>query len=1206
MKFNIAAKLGLLAAAVALLMTALVGSWSLRSARKVLTDREVANLTEETELCAFELVNEFRFLRKDILDLATPPGSLDEKTHPFQTFEMVKTLRDQGGAGAAQAKQYLTRRFNELLRLRDYYLEIACVAQEKAGTFPTLLALGRPAVGEAVAARERKLGCLNEVALRALMKEPWNSRKQTFPVRAFPAAGEGDRATPMLLTLAYPVSRQTHDELAGMLLLTIDFEEFVHAHTRHLPRHLTWLTDSDGHLLLHPEPRRQQQIRLASANVEGELPRADEEEALRSFAAHFKNTSVAEHRAFREQHGEQQPEVPLPGLGFFISTQTFAPGAEQAWLREHHAELNKTLTELAHDHPGMRFERVHGTSSSIQVSCREAGHLDEVQRVLSDKEREGGLSPPRWRGSVECRTFAIQFVLLQPDLDARPGPAESRAEAPRFYGLAMAVGLEEIRADVGAATWTTWITVLALSGAAAGVAWLFSRMLTRPLERITRATQRIARGEEDVSLPIKSHDEIGALARSFAEMLDQLKKRREALHESVARMRTILDTAAEGIVTFDERGIIEGFNQAAEQIFGYHVSEMTGTRIGRLMDVPDHAGEFEAGVSDSIRVVRKVVRTSGEVVGRRKDGSTFPVEVSFSEVPLGSRTLVTGIFRDITQRKKAEDEIRRMNEELESRVRLRTLELEDAMAKLELALEGALQASKSKDAFLASMSHELRTPLNAILGFAEMLMENADDEGYTAIVPDLKKIHLAGKHLLDLINDILDLAKIESGTMKLDLTEFSLVDLLDKIKTLAVPLAKQNGNELIFEADGEPGRIRADEKRVRQVLLNLLSNACKFTDKGRITLRARREAGDGEWVVFSVSDTGIGMSAEGMQKLFQPFYQVDSSTTRKRGGTGLGLAITRTFCEMMGGSIRVDSEPGKGSTFTVRLPAVVTPPKEDVPRPAPIPRDLRPDGLAAPRPASAPRDLVLVIDDDANVRELVERFLRKEGLQVRTAASGEEGLRLAKELRPAAITLDVMMPGIDGWALLAALKTDAVTADIPVIMLTIVDNSQRGYALGAADYLTKPIDWPRLGAVLRKFSRASAAAPVLVVEDDPNSRDLVCRLLAREGRSAVTAENGRVALERLAEGVRPALILLDLMMPEMDGFQFLEEFRRHPEYGAIPVVVVTAKELSEEDRRRLNGSVTQILGKGAMSQETLLEQLRQYVQLHLSSPAPSH
>jgi PAS domain S-box-containing protein len=1096
-----------------------------------------------------------------------------------------------------------------LLKLKDYYLEICCLAVDGAGPNPTLLALGRPAAGEAFAPRQDTLLRADRRPLEKLLEEPWDSRRQMFPVRAFRASSavRGDRATPMLLTVAYPISQRTRGPLVGVLLLTIDFEEYIRAHSRHLPRHLLYLTDEDGRILIHPDPNRQQQVRLASAGIEGNPPRADTDDALQYCAARFEKMSAAQQSAFREQRGEQRPEVALPELRFSIATQSFKKGAEQEWLRENHRMLNDALLELGRKFPGLRFDRLHAASSAIQVSCREPDQLRAVQDDLGQKEQSGGLaSPPGWSSVVECRTFAVQSLIVQPDLDARAGQAaaQDRTKTPRYYGLALAVGLEEIRADIGAATWTTWIAVLVISGAAAAVAWLFSRMLTRPLKRITKATERIARGEEDVSLPTSSHDEIGALARSFADMLDQLKRRREALHESVARMRTILDTAAEGIVTFDEHGTVEGFNQAAEQIFGYRASEMTGAKVARLMDVPERPDEPEAGLTDSIRIVRKVIRTSGEVAGRRKDGSTFPMEVSFSEVPLGGRKLVTGIFRDITERKSAEEEIRRMNEELEGRVRLRTLELEDAKAKLELALEGAVQASQSKDAFLASMSHELRTPLNAILGFAEMLMENADEEGYAEIVPDLKKIHLAGKHLLDLINDILDLAKIESGTMKLDLTEFAPGELVEKVRTLAAPLAKQNGNELVFEAGGELGRMRADEKRVRQILLNLLSNACKFTDKGRITLRAARDQSEGgDWVVFTVSDTGIGMSGEQMQKLFQPFYQVDSSTTRKRGGTGLGLAITRNFCEMMGGSVRVDSEPGKGSTFTVRLPAAVTPRKEDAPRPVPVSREFRVEGRPVPRPADGLRELVLVIDDDANVRELVERFLRKEGLQVRTAATGEEGLRLAKELRPATITLDVMMPGIDGWALLAALKTDEATAEIPVIMLTIVDNHQRGYALGAADYLTKPIDWPRLGAVLRKFSRASSAAPVLVVEDDPISRDLICRLLAREGRSAVTAENGRVALQRLAEGVRPALILLDLMMPELDGFQFLEEFRRHAEYGTIPIVVVTAKELTEADRRRLNGSVTQILGKGAMSQERLLEQLRQYVQFHVAPSA---
>src|SRR5262249_6540126 len=268
MKFNIAAKLGLLAAAVALLMTALVGRWSLQSARKVLTDREVANLTEEAELCSFELQNVSSFVRKDARDPARPAASYDEKMRTFPTFEVVKTLLDgrtTSGLDPAKAKERLTKQFTDLLGLKDYYLEIACVANDEARRYPTILALGRPAVGKPARTTEGKLAHLDGQALGELMKDAWSPRKQTFPVRAFrvlPAA-EGDRATPMLLTVAYPVSRQTRGDLVGMLLLTIDFEEYVRSQTRYLPRHLTWLTDSDGRLVIHADPQRQQQIRLA-------------------------------------------------------------------------------------------------------------------------------------------------------------------------------------------------------------------------------------------------------------------------------------------------------------------------------------------------------------------------------------------------------------------------------------------------------------------------------------------------------------------------------------------------------------------------------------------------------------------------------------------------------------------------------------------------------------------------------------------------------------------------------------------------------------------------------------------------------------------------------------------------------------------------------------------------------------------------------
>jgi CheY-like chemotaxis protein len=334
-------------------------------------------------------------------------------------------------------------------------------------------------------------------------------------------------------------------------------------------------------------------------------------------------------------------------------------------------------------------------------------------------------------------------------------------------------------------------------------------------------------------------------------------------------------------------------------------------------------------------------------------------------------------------------------------------------------------------------------------------------------------------------------------------------------------------------------------------------------------------------MIFSVSDTGIGMTPEQLAKLFEAFTQADAATTRRFGGTGLGLALSRRLCRMMGGDVTAESEAGRGSTFTIRLPARVAATVEE------------PAATAAP---SEPAPLagigtVLVIDDEAAVRDLMQRFLTKEGFRVVTASSGEEGLQRARELRPDAITLDVMMPGLDGWAVLSALKADAAVADIPVVMLTIVDDRNLGYALGASDYLTKPIDRERLTAVLRQHRRDR---PVLVVDDDDNVRQLLRRMLEPEGYTVVEAENGRAALERLREAT-PSVVLLDLMMPEMDGFEFVAEFRRHEAWRAIPIVVVTAKDLSGADRERLNGYVQKILQKGAHSREQLLAEVRELV-----------
>jgi signal transduction histidine kinase/DNA-binding response OmpR family regulator len=490
-------------------------------------------------------------------------------------------------------------------------------------------------------------------------------------------------------------------------------------------------------------------------------------------------------------------------------------------------------------------------------------------------------------------------------------------------------------------------------------------------------------------------------------------------------------------------------------------------------------------------------------------------------------------------------------------------------------------ANRHKSEFLANMSHELRTPLNAIIGYSEMLQEEAADLGTEGFVPDLKKINAAGRHLLELINAVLDLSKIEAGKMELYLERFDLPDVLTDIAAVIQPLAEKNGNRLEVRYEPSVGSMRADLTKLRQALFNLLSNACKFTDHGTVTLAVTREVTEGgDWVRFDVSDTGIGMTAEQLSRLFQEFSQADATTTRRYGGTGLGLALSRRLCRMMGGDVTVASEPGRGSTFTIRLPATVVEPRGEPVAPA----------EAAPEPPDG-ASAVLVIDDDAAVRELMQRFLAREGFRVVTATGGEEGLRLARELAPDAITLDVMMPGMDGWAVLSALKSDPEVADIPVIMLTMVDDRNLGYALGAADYLTKPVDRERLVAVLQKYRRD---LPILVVDDDVAVRELMRRILEREGYAVTEAENGRAALERLREAI-PGLILLDLMMPDMDGFEFVAECRTHEAWRGIPIVVVTAKDLTPGDRERLNGYVEKILAKGASTREALLTEVRNLV-----------
>jgi CheY-like chemotaxis protein len=515
------------------------------------------------------------------------------------------------------------------------------------------------------------------------------------------------------------------------------------------------------------------------------------------------------------------------------------------------------------------------------------------------------------------------------------------------------------------------------------------------------------------------------------------------------------------------------------------------------------------------------------------------------------------------------------------------------------AMVSARDANQAKSAFLANMSHELRTPMNAILGYSEMLIEEAEDEGQEDFIPDLKKIHQAGSHLLTLINDVLDLSKIESGKMEAFAESFDVGALVDQVSGTVQPLMPANSNQFAVERGEELGQAYQDLTKLRQALLNLLSNASKFTHEGTVTLSAQREAGpDEDWLVFSVSDTGIGIAPDSLEHVFGEFSQADTSTTRDYGGTGLGLTISRRFCRMLGGDLTLTSQLGAGSTFTIRLPARLPGTERPLAEPAAVSNLGHPSAPTAESRTSV--NSILVIDDDAVACEIIGRFLEKDGFRVVTALTGEEGIRLARQERPTAITLDVMMPDMDGWTVLRALKADPVLHDIPVVMLTMVDDKSKGYTLGATDYLTKPVDRDKLHAALERFGSADASGAVLLVEDDRPTRDMMARTLEQSDWRVIEAVNGRDALDRLAQE-KPQLILLDLMMPVMDGFEFLLEMRANSEWKDIPVIVLTAKDLTEEDRRILSGRVEQIIEKGARSHEQLLGMVRRLVAHHVRS-----
>ncbi|MDB5100271.1 MAG: domain S-box protein [Cyanobacteria bacterium RYN_339] len=509
----------------------------------------------------------------------------------------------------------------------------------------------------------------------------------------------------------------------------------------------------------------------------------------------------------------------------------------------------------------------------------------------------------------------------------------------------------------------------------------------------------------------------------------------------------------------------------------------------------------------------------------------------------------------------------------------RILDLND---ELQLQKAQAQEANRLKSEFLANMSHELRTPLNSILGYTDLVLKSKQpplDEKHRA---NLQVVRRNGKHLLSLINNVLDLAKVESGRAVVYVEPLDARTFLQGLVTTTAPLARERGLELRLELAPALETVVTDETKLRQIVLNLLSNAIKFTTAGAVVLRARPD-GAAEWLV-EVEDTGVGIAPEHQQLVFEEFRQVDASSTRQQGGTGLGLAIARKLAQLLGGDLALASEPGRGSVFTLRLPL------ESVGEHAPTP------AISTRVQANAPRMggklPVVTIDDDPEMLHLIAERLKDTPYVAVPASTGESGLQLVRELKPYAVILDIILPAKDGWTVLRELKGDPATADIPVLILSVAESKVLGYSLGAAAYMTKPVDQHALLATLERLGSSTPPGDgyVLVMEDDPDARGLYRELLGARGCRVVEAEDGTQGIAAIAHEL-PALIILDLMMPKMDGFEVLAWLRRQPHARHVPVVVVTARDLSADDRERL-GEAQAVICKGELTEGLLVEELR--------------
>ena len=820
------------------------------------------------------------------------------------------------------------------------------------------------------------------------------------------------------------------------------------------------------------------------------------------------------------------------------------------------------------------------------------------------------------------------------------------------WGLVAKIDTTEVFASIYALGNKTLFLSLGIAAAVTLIAYLFGTRITRPLTKLALAAEKMGEGDLDVQVDIrKTKDETGILADTFNIMVSRLKESYTGLEHKIAeRTRdlesaninlkerigttqayneivTILNSSMEmdvllsgslgRIVSFTDSqvGVIylydekeQCLNTACSYAVGDHNLKQEKFRLGigipgqtaqekkpiLVKEIPDDTvfrikygpgeciprtiGSFPIlcqGKLSGVLVLASLKEFSDDILGFM-DSVAIQIAVAISNA--WSFKLVKDQAEML---KRFNEELQMQTEELETQaeeLRAQQKELENKNREVE-------QANRAKSEFLANMSHELRTPLNSIIGFSEVLEDKTFGELNTKQQKYVNNIHTSGRHLLQLINDILDLSKVEAGKMDMNYEEFSISDAMQDIGAVFKTQVDKKNISLGLEFDKRLISINADQKKFKQIMYNLLSNAVKFMPEGGKII-VKSELTD-NFIRISVSDTGIGIKPEDQERVFAEFQQIDSKTSRAYEGTGLGLPLTRRFVEMHGGKLWVESEFGKGSTFTFTIPL----------KPKGLLPDLEPSPLENIEKirGSGKGSLILVVEDDPKSSELLTLYLIEKGYRVATAFDGNEAVKKARELKPMAITLDIILPKKSGWEALDELQKMPETRDIPVIIISILEDMKRGFHLGAIDYLTKPINKGDLLQALARcgLSPEAAGKPIniLVVDDDPKTVELVATVLEAEGYQVQKAYGGQEGID-LATTEDQDLIILDLMMPDVDGFKVVEELKKHPRAKNVPIIISTAKNLTEEDFEQLKGKVDSIAQKGRFSKEELLEDIK--------------